>query len=142
MAAHSSVLAWRTPGTEEPGGRQSMGPQRLSMTEATAGMHAALPRPGALHLVSLAPWPWLSVGEEGGVCTSGLECALEVLPGGGDVWAHHSSQEVGRHLPFLPTGSRMPTSGQGIRFFHVHLLNICFARAVLGGLVDVGITPS
>ena len=25
MATHSSVLAWRIPGTEEPGGRQSMG---------------------------------------------------------------------------------------------------------------------
>ena len=27
MATHSSVLAWRTPGTEEPGGLQSMGLQ-------------------------------------------------------------------------------------------------------------------
>ena len=25
MATHSSVLAWRIPGTEEPGGLQSMG---------------------------------------------------------------------------------------------------------------------
>ena len=29
MAAHSSVLAWRIPWTEEPGGLQSMGSQRL-----------------------------------------------------------------------------------------------------------------
>ena len=29
MATHSSVLAWRIPGTEEPGGRPSMGPQRV-----------------------------------------------------------------------------------------------------------------
>ena len=27
MATHSSILAWRIPWTEEPGGRQSMGPQ-------------------------------------------------------------------------------------------------------------------
>ena len=27
MAAHSSILAWRIPGTEEPGGLQSMGTQ-------------------------------------------------------------------------------------------------------------------
>ena len=27
MAIHSSVLAWRVPGTEEPGGLQSMGSQ-------------------------------------------------------------------------------------------------------------------
>ena len=32
MAAHSSVLAWRTPWTEEPGRLQSMGPQELGMT--------------------------------------------------------------------------------------------------------------
>ena len=29
MATHSSVLTWRIPGTEEPGGLQSMGSQRL-----------------------------------------------------------------------------------------------------------------
>ena len=29
MATHSSVLAWRIPWTEEPGGLQSMGPQRV-----------------------------------------------------------------------------------------------------------------
>ena len=28
MATHSSVLAWRIPWTEEPGGLQSMGSQR------------------------------------------------------------------------------------------------------------------
>ena len=29
MATHSSILAWRTPWTKEPGGLQSMGSQRL-----------------------------------------------------------------------------------------------------------------
>ena len=29
VATHSSVLAWRTPWTEEPGGLQSMGSQRI-----------------------------------------------------------------------------------------------------------------
>ena len=29
MAAHSSVLAWRIPGTGEPGGRLSMGSHRV-----------------------------------------------------------------------------------------------------------------
>ena len=28
MATHSSILAWRIPRTEEPGGLQSMGSQR------------------------------------------------------------------------------------------------------------------
>ena len=29
MATHSSILAWRIPWTEEPGGVQSMGSQRV-----------------------------------------------------------------------------------------------------------------
>ena len=29
MATHSSILAWRIPRTEEPGGLQSMGSQRV-----------------------------------------------------------------------------------------------------------------
>ena len=32
MATHSSILAWRIPGTEEPGGLQSMGSQESDMT--------------------------------------------------------------------------------------------------------------
>ena len=29
MAIHASILAWRIPWTKEPGGLQSMGPQRV-----------------------------------------------------------------------------------------------------------------
>ena len=32
MATRSSILAWRTPWTEEPGSLQSMGSQELDMT--------------------------------------------------------------------------------------------------------------
>ena len=35
MATHSSVLDWRVPWTEEPGGLQSIGCKELDMTEAT-----------------------------------------------------------------------------------------------------------
>jgi len=35
MATHSSTLAWRIPWTEEPVGLQSMGLQRVYMTEAS-----------------------------------------------------------------------------------------------------------
>ena len=35
MATHSSVLAWRIPWTEEPGGLQSMGSQRARHKLAT-----------------------------------------------------------------------------------------------------------
>ena len=35
MATHSSILAWEIPRTEEPGGLQSMGPQRVGHDWAT-----------------------------------------------------------------------------------------------------------
>ena len=35
MTTHSSILAWRIPWTEEPGGVQSTGSQESDMTEAT-----------------------------------------------------------------------------------------------------------
>ena len=35
MATHSSVLAWRIPGTGEPGGLPSMGRTELDTTKAT-----------------------------------------------------------------------------------------------------------
>ena len=39
MAIHSSILAWRIPGAEEPGGLQSMGPKESDTTERLS-MHA------------------------------------------------------------------------------------------------------
>ena len=33
MATHSSILAWEIPWMEEPGGLQSLGLQRVNMTE-------------------------------------------------------------------------------------------------------------
>ena len=35
MAIHSSILAWRIPWTEEPGGLQTMGSQRVGHNGAT-----------------------------------------------------------------------------------------------------------
>ena len=35
MATHSSILAWKIPSTEEPGGRQSWGRIESDTTEAT-----------------------------------------------------------------------------------------------------------
>ena len=35
MATHSSILGWRIPWTEEPGGLQSMGSQRVRRDRAT-----------------------------------------------------------------------------------------------------------
>ena len=35
METHSSILAWRIPWTEEPGGQQSMGSQRVGHDRVT-----------------------------------------------------------------------------------------------------------
>ena len=35
MATHSSILAWEVPGTEEPGGLQSMGSKRVGLDLVT-----------------------------------------------------------------------------------------------------------
>ena len=45
MATHSSVLAWRIPWTEEPGGLQSTGPQEWGVTEPLALFGSLFSRP-------------------------------------------------------------------------------------------------
>ena len=42
MATHSSILAWRIPWTEEPGGLQSMGLQRVRHDWATSLTHSEI----------------------------------------------------------------------------------------------------
>ena len=39
MATHSSILAWEIPGTDEPGGPQSMGMQRVAHDLVTQQQH-------------------------------------------------------------------------------------------------------
>ena len=63
MAAHSSILAWRVPWTEEPGGPQSMGSHRVDMTERLS-MHTCIRK----HFLTELP-------SEGG-----LSLALNALP--------------------------------------------------------------
>ena len=41
MATHSSVLAWRIPGTEEPGRRPSMGSHRVGHDRSDLAAAAA-----------------------------------------------------------------------------------------------------
>ena len=40
MATHSSVLAWRTPRTEEPGRLESVGSQRVGQDGSDLAQHA------------------------------------------------------------------------------------------------------
>ena len=57
MATHSSILAWEIPWTEVPGGLQSVGLQRLDMTE-----HEHFPvHPNCLpfYVTTLASFNWV-----------------------------------------------------------------------------------
>ena len=49
MATHSSILAWRIPWTEEPGGLQSMGSQRVRHNLATKPPAPAVVRTPCFH---------------------------------------------------------------------------------------------
>ena len=44
MATHSSVLAWRIPGTAEPGGLPSMGSQRVGYDFSSSNIHVLYER--------------------------------------------------------------------------------------------------
>ena len=65
MATHSSVLAWRIPGTEEPGGLLSMGSHRVGHRSDLACMHA-FEREMATHSSVLA-WRIPGTEEPGGL---------------------------------------------------------------------------
>ena len=73
MAPHSSVLAWRIPGTGEPGGLQSMGSLRdghnWSVFTFTLHFHA-LEKEMATHSSVLA-WRTPETGEPGGLPSLG-----------------------------------------------------------------------
>ena len=45
MATHSSVLAWRIPGTGEPSGLPSMGSHRVRLDQSDLAAAAAAPKP-------------------------------------------------------------------------------------------------
>ena len=54
MAAHSSVLAWRIPWTEEPGGLLSMGSHRVGHNSSDLACMHALEKGMATHSSILA----------------------------------------------------------------------------------------
>ena len=53
MATHSSILAWRIPWTEEPGGLQSMGSHRVGHDGSDLACMHALEKEMATHSIFL-----------------------------------------------------------------------------------------
>ena len=72
MAAHSSLLAWRIPGMEEPGGLQSMGSlSQTQLSDFTFTFHFhTLEKAMATHSSVLA-WRIPGTGEPGGLPSMG-----------------------------------------------------------------------
>ena len=59
MVIHSSILAWKIPGTEEPGGSQSMGSQRVRHDGMTNTFIFTI-LPNNRHLFSHRSRGWMS----------------------------------------------------------------------------------
>ena len=98
MAHHSSTLAWKIPGTEEPGGLQSMGLLRVGHDWATSlslfTFHA-LEKEMATHSSILA-WRIPGTGERGGLPSMGLH---RVGHGWSDLAAAISHCAFNLHFP-------------------------------------------
>ena len=71
MAPHSSTLAWKIPWTEEPGRLQSLGSQRVRLSDFTFSFHfPALEKEMATHSSVLA-WRVPGTAEPGGLLSVG-----------------------------------------------------------------------
>ena len=70
MATHSSILAWRIPGTEEPGGLLSMGSHRVGHDCSDLACLHALEKEMATHSSILA-WRIPETEEPGGLQSTG-----------------------------------------------------------------------
>ena len=72
MASHSSVLAWRIPGTGEPGGLPSMGSHRVGHNRSDLAAAAASDDSCLVHLripigISLQKWTFRHWALDGAV---------------------------------------------------------------------------
>ena len=105
MATHSSVLAWRIPWTEGPGGLQSMGSQRLRHTLATQ-MVKSLPAVRETWVRSLDQGDPL----EKEMATHSSLLAWEIpwteKPGGYSPWGHKESVDTTERLNISISSSR------------------------------------
>ena len=75
MATHSSVLAWRIPGTVEPGGLPSMGSHRVGHDCRDLAAAAAAAATGTLKIVALYFWRllFICVNESHSVVSESLQ---------------------------------------------------------------------
>ena len=101
MATHSSILAWRIPWTEEPGGLQSMVSQELDTTERLHHYQSKweknLKRNGYVYLYNL----------EKEMATHSSTLAWRIPwreePGGYSPWGHKESDTTEKLTAYCPS---------------------------------------
>ena len=74
MATHSSILAWRIPWTEEPGGLQSMGSQnqtRLTQLSTHTALENLESLIYGLHFISAGQHCWSEASSTGDIHATG-----------------------------------------------------------------------
>ena len=71
MATHSSILAWRIPWTEKPGGLQTMGSQKSDTTERLTHNTQQRMLLNGLQMVQLVKNPPANAGDAGSIPGSG-----------------------------------------------------------------------
>ena len=143
MATHSSILAWRIPWTEEPGGLQSTGSRRVrhdgSDLARTVKRCSLGPRRHPSTWQSSSIFPWFSQGPlpkvtgwSCGACCLVRTCS--VFPGGemrgvfagiswrGRVFLAVQSGGSGDHLPSLAMSTLTPSSPGTCQILHRWLL--------------------
>ena len=80
MTAHSSILTWRVPWTEEPGRLQSMGLQELDMTyqlnHHTYGSHCLQYSHSFFHVTHTYISIWFQSGDFWNCCSRGFRSSL------------------------------------------------------------------
>ena len=85
MATHSSVLAWRVPWTEKPGGLQSMGSHRVGhdWSDLVVVCHILDYACKGYHMIFVFPFPLSYIGEANG---NPLQCSCLVNPRDRGAW--------------------------------------------------------
>ena len=86
MATHSSILAWRIPGTGEPGGLPSMGSQRVGHDWSDLAAVAAY--------VFHSGWINVHSHREAEFLMTGPQDSAEVEPSGATVWLQISQMQT------------------------------------------------
>ena len=127
MATHSSILAWRIPRTEKPGGLQSMGSQTVWNGLGIEHWCTRWKNPGLSNQSCL-------VSLESSCCLVTQSCPTLATPGTAACQAPlsmgFSRPEYWSGLPF-PTAGDLPDPGLNLHLLHSQAdsLPLCFLRS-------------